>query len=131
MSAIRDSKFIGQRMRQLREAAGLSQSAVGVCLEVSYQQVQKYERGSNRISVEKLQRLAETLRVPLTAFFEDTPPAEFFQEQVEEGRPHYQLTPLSGREDNVLRWFRALPDEEWRTRFMTLLRLVAQTPPQR
>jgi len=126
MSAIRDSKFIGQRMRQLREGVGLSQSAVGALLEVSYQQVQKYERGINRISVEKLQRLAEALRVPMTAFFEDTPPAESLQEQVEEGRPHYQLTPLSDRESDVLRWFRALPDEEWRTCFATLLKLVAQ-----
>lgn len=126
MSAIRDNKFIGQRMRQLREAAGLSQSEVGACLEVSYQQVQKYERGSNRISVEKLQRLAEALKVPLTAFFEDTPPAAALQEQVEEGRPHYQLTPLSGREYDVLRWFRTLPNEAWRTCFITLLELVAQ-----
>lgn len=130
MSAIRDSKFIGQRMRQLREAAGLSQSEVGACLEVSYQQVQKYERGNNRISVEKLQRLAEALRVPLTAFFEDTPPAASLQEQVEEGRPRYQLVPVSGHEDDVLRWFRALPDEEWRIRFITLLKLVAQMPQQ-
>ena len=126
MHAIRDSKFIGQRMRQLREGVGLSQSVVGALLEVSYQQVQKYERGINRISVEKLQRLAEALRVPMTAFFEDTPPAESLQEQVEEGRPHYQLAPLSDRESDVLRWFRALPDEEWRTCFATLLTLVAQ-----
>ena len=131
MSAIRDNQFIGQRMRQLREAAGLSQSDVGACLNVSYQQVQKYERGSNRISIEKLQRLAVTLRVPMSAFFEDTPPAAFLQEQVGEGRPLYQPVPLSGREYDVLRWFRALPDEEWRTRFMTLLKLVAQMQPQR
>ena len=126
MSAIRDSKFIGQRMRQLREGVGLSQSEVAAFLDVSYQQVQKYERGSNKISVEKLQRLAEALRVPLTAFFEDTPVAAFLLERVEEGRLHYQLAPLSGREYDVLRWFRALPDEEWRTCFMTFLKLVAQ-----
>lgn len=131
MSAIRDNQFIGQRMRQLREAAGLSQSDVGACLNVSYQQVQKYERGSNRISIEKLQRLAAALRVPMSAFFEDTPPAASLQEQVEEGRPHYQLAPLSGHEDDVLRWFRALPNEEWRTCFMTILKLVAQMQPQR
>lgn len=126
MSAIRDNRFIGQRMRQLREAAGLSQSEVGACLDVSYQQVQKYERGSNRISIEKLQRLAAALRVPMSAFFEDTPPAAFLQEQVGEGRPFYQPVPLSGREYDVLRWFRALPNEEWRTCFITLLKLVTQ-----
>src|SRR5262249_7756938 len=119
MDAIRDSKFIGRRMRQLRERAGLSQSEVGTLLEVSYQQVQKYERGSNRISVDKLQRLAEALRVPMTAFFEDTLPAASLQEHVEEGRSHYRLAPLSDREGDVLQWFRALPDEEWRTCFAT------------
>jgi len=62
----------------------------------------------------------------MTAFFEDTPPAESLQEQVEEGRPHYQLTPLSDRERDVLQWFRALPDEAWRTCFATLLKLVTQ-----
>jgi hypothetical protein len=62
----------------------------------------------------------------MMAFFEDTLPAESLQERVEEGRPHYQLAPLSDRESDVLRWFRALPDEEWRTCFATLLKLVAQ-----
>ena len=131
MSAIRDSQFIGQRMRQLREGAGLSQSEIGACLDVSYQQVQKYERGINKISVEKLQRLAEALKVPMTAFFEDMLPATSLQEQVAEGRLRYQPTPLSGHEYDVLRWFRALPNEEWQTCFLTLLKLVAQMQQQR
>jgi len=131
MYAIRDSKFIGRRIRQLRERAGLSQSEVGALLEVSYQQVQKYERGVNSISVDKLQRLAEALRVPMTAFFADTLAAASLQEHVQEGRPPYQLTPLSDRESNVLQWFRALPDEEWRTCFATLLKLVAQVQQRR
>ena len=66
----------------------------------------------------------------MTAFFEDTPPAEALQEQVEEGRSHYQLTPLSDHEYDVLRWFRALPNEDWRTCFITLLKLVAQMQQQ-
>jgi hypothetical protein len=70
--------------------------------------------------------LAEALRVPITAFFEETLPAESLQEQVVEGTSHDQLSPLTSRESDVLRWFRALPDEEWRTHFATLLKLVAQ-----
>ena len=131
MHAIRDSKFLGRRMRQLRERAGLSQSEVGALLEVSYQQVQKYERGVNSISVDKLQRLAEALRVPMTAFFADTLAAAPLQEHVEEARPHYQLAPVSDREGDVLQWFRALPDEEWRACVATLLKLVAQMQQQR
>jgi len=61
---------------------------------VSYQQVQKYERGINRIGIEKLQRLAEALRIPMTAFVEDTPTAESLQEQVEEGKPRGRCAAL-------------------------------------
>ena len=131
MHAIRDNQFIGRRMRQLRERVGLSQSAVGALLDVSYQQIQKYERGSNSISVDKLQRLAAALRVPITAFFADTLPDDTLQEQVEEGQLHYHITPLSSRESDVLHWFRALPDEEWRTCVATLLKLIAQMQSQR
>ena len=62
----------------------------------------------------------------MTTFFEDTPPAESLPERVAEGRPPYQRAPLSDRESDVLRWFRALPDEEWRACFATLLKFVTQ-----
>jgi transcriptional regulator with XRE-family HTH domain len=129
MHAIRDSKFIGQRIRQLRERAGLSQNEVGALLDVSYQQVQKYERGINSVSVEKLQRLAQALRVPMSAFFADVPPP--LPEQAGESAFQYQPASLSRRERDLLGWFRAIQDEELSGCLVTLIKLAAQMRRQR
>ena len=126
MHAIRDSKFIGRRMRQFRERAGLSQNEVGELLEVSYQQIQKYEQGVNRLSVEKLQQLAAALRVPMMTFFEDPSLPPSLQEQTAEGTVLYQPTSLSSRERDLLQWFRAIQDEELRVCLVTLMQLAAQ-----
>jgi transcriptional regulator with XRE-family HTH domain len=56
---------LGRRLRQARLAKGLSQQESGEHLGVSYQQVQKYERGTNRVSVTTLVRLQELYQVPL------------------------------------------------------------------
>lgn len=62
---------IGKRMRELRRAANLSQSALGEQIGVSFQQVQKYERGANRVSAVTLWQAAKVLGRPITYFFED------------------------------------------------------------
>ena len=68
---------IGARLRARRRQLGLSQSDLAEKLGVSFQQVQKYERGSNRISASKLYEIARTLRVPISWFFEGlSDPAE-------------------------------------------------------
>src|SRR5262249_40614064 len=63
---------IGQRVRALRLQRGLSQSELGNLLSVTFQQVQKYEKGANRISAGRLQRIAEVLGVPVAYFFAAT-----------------------------------------------------------
>jgi len=60
---------IGLRVRTLRLQRGLSQSELGNLISVTFQQVQKYEKGSNRISAGRLQRIAEVLGVPVSFFF--------------------------------------------------------------
>jgi transcriptional regulator with XRE-family HTH domain len=62
---------IGRRIRVRRQELGLSQTELGNALQVSFQQVQKYEKGTNRISAGRLQELAQVLNVPVTFFFED------------------------------------------------------------
>jgi transcriptional regulator with XRE-family HTH domain len=54
---------LGRRLRSLRVRRGLSQTALGELLGVSFQQIQKYERGTHRIRVSQLRRLAEALSV--------------------------------------------------------------------
>ena len=60
---------IGQRVRTLRLQRGLSQTELGNLISVTFQQVQKYEKGTNRISAGRLQRIAEVLGVPVAFFF--------------------------------------------------------------
>jgi PAS domain S-box-containing protein len=62
-------------MRERRMMLAMSQTELGAALGVTFQQIQKYERGVNRVSAATLQKLAATLRVPITYFF-DAPTAE-------------------------------------------------------
>jgi transcriptional regulator with XRE-family HTH domain len=60
---------IGKRVRTLRLQRGLSQTELGTLIDVTFQQVQKYEKGTNRISAGRLQRIAEVMSVPVSFFF--------------------------------------------------------------
>jgi transcriptional regulator with XRE-family HTH domain len=64
-------KVVGRRMRVRRRQLGLSQQALGDALGVSYQQVQKYEKGISRIGAGRLQQIAEILDVPISVFFDE------------------------------------------------------------
>jgi PAS domain S-box-containing protein len=77
-----DTRF-GHRMRERRMKLGMSQTELGAALGVTFQQIQKYERGVNRVSAATLQKLAATLRVPITYFF-DAPPGESDQSRIVE-----------------------------------------------
>lgn len=65
--------YVGSRMRLRRIMMGLSQYALAQSLELTFQQVQKYEKGANRISASTLHRLAEVLDVPVSFFFDELP----------------------------------------------------------
>ena len=65
--------FVGARIGLLRSAMGLSQTALAHQLGISFQQVQKYETGQNRISASRLHRVATVLETSVEAFF---PPVE-------------------------------------------------------
>ena len=62
--------YIGARMRDRRLALGLTQEALGQKLGVSFQQVQKYENGSNRVSAARLFEICEALDLSLASMFE-------------------------------------------------------------
>lgn len=62
---------VGSRIRLQRSCLGISQTALASTLGITFQQVQKYERGLNRVSASKLQVIAKTLGVPVSYFFGD------------------------------------------------------------
>ena len=61
---------VGARLRMLRRSAKLSQTELATSLGITFQQIQKYERGSNRISASKLFDAAQLLNAPISSFFE-------------------------------------------------------------
>ena len=62
--------FVSQQIRRRRLQIGMSQEVLGQALGISFQQVQKYERGETRISAGRLWLLAEAMNVPVAYFFE-------------------------------------------------------------
>ena len=62
---------VGSRVRLKRTMMGLSQEKLGESLGVTFQQVQKYEKGANRIGASRLQQIAAILKTPISFFFED------------------------------------------------------------
>lgn len=63
--------YIGNKVKLRRLISGLSQEDIGKVLGVSIQQIQKYEKGINRISCANLYRIGKVLNIPVTYFFED------------------------------------------------------------
>lgn len=62
---------VGKRMRLMRKLLGMSQEKLGALLGVTFQQIQKYEHGANRISAGRLYDLSRVMRVPVGFFFEN------------------------------------------------------------
>lgn len=63
---------VGARVRMRRMLVGLSQEKLGERIGLTFQQIQKYEKGTNRISASRMQQISEALNVPVSYFFEGT-----------------------------------------------------------
>jgi len=66
-------KHVGSRVRMRRMMLGMSQEKLGDALGLTFQQVQKYEKGTNRIGASRLQQISLILQVPVAFFFEGAP----------------------------------------------------------
>ncbi|MBX6326983.1 MAG: helix-turn-helix transcriptional regulator [Pseudolabrys sp.] len=66
-------KHVGSRVRMRRMMLNMSQERLGDALGLTFQQVQKYEKGTNRIGASRLQQIAHILQVPVSFFFEGAP----------------------------------------------------------
>jgi len=66
-------KYVGSRVRMRRIMLGMSQEKLGEALDLTFQQVQKYEKGTNRIGASRLQQISDILQVPVSFLFEGGP----------------------------------------------------------
>lgn len=87
-------KHVGEKIRARRKVMGFSQQQLAGALDLTFQQVQKYERGSNRVSASKLYDIAKFLQVPVSYFF----PAVSDQEDVIEPDTFTKFAAVGGLE---------------------------------
>jgi transcriptional regulator with XRE-family HTH domain len=66
-------KYVGSRVRMRRIMLGMSQEKLGEALGLTFQQVQKYEKGTNRVGASRLQQISEVLQVPVSFLFDGGP----------------------------------------------------------
>src|SRR5262245_34800305 len=66
-------KYVGSRVRMRRIMLGMSQEKLGEALGLTFQQVQKYEKGTNRVGASRIQQISEVLQVPVSFLFEGGP----------------------------------------------------------
>jgi len=120
---------VGNRVRQRRTLLGLSQEKLAAALDLTFQQVQKYERGANRIGAGRLYELARALDVPVTYFFEDLDDSSPNVQATTEGANGgaYQGDPMSQRETLLLvRAYYAIPEAGVRRRMLDLMRSMGE-----
>ncbi|MBV6656462.1 MAG: helix-turn-helix transcriptional regulator [Devosiaceae bacterium] len=118
---------VGSRLRMRRMMLSISQERLGEALGVSFQQVQKYEKGTNRIGAGRLQQIASELQVPISYFYDDMPGAEPAQGFAETGVSYVSdlLTTSDGLE--LTRAFLRIQDPKVRRRVVDLVKAIAET----
>jgi transcriptional regulator with XRE-family HTH domain len=123
---------VGKRLRLRRTLLGMSQERLGELLGLTFQQVQKYERGANRIGSSRLFELGQILDVPVSFFFDDLPEAATGGYPrlglAEEGAPfeHGDDLPLDRRETlELVRAYYRISDPAVRKRLFELAKALA------
>jgi transcriptional regulator with XRE-family HTH domain len=112
---------IGRRLRERRMALGMSQAELAEGLGISFQQVQKYESGANRISGSRLWDIASILQTPVSYFFEGLEEAP-----VEAGEGGASSKPLDRNTLELARAVNSIPDESVKTQLVRLVKAFAK-----
>ena len=122
-------RAVGQRVRVRRLLLGMSQEALGERLGLTFQQVQKYEKGVNRVSASRLFDLGQVLEVPITFFFQEfASNSKFNDAPKEEGALDVSQTLHLLRTDKAVQLMRAfdrIKDESMRTAIVSHVRALA------
>ena len=121
---------VGHQIRRRRTTLGVSQEQLAGVLGLSFQQVQKYERGVNRVGASRLHDLARALDVPIGYFFEDAPGARPGQPGgMRETQQSLDEDILNRRETlDLVRAFSGITDADVRHRVLELIRSLGPDP---
>ncbi len=120
---------VGSRLRQRRTLLGMSQEKLGRAVGLTFQQIQKYERGVNRIGASRLLQLSRALAVPIAYFFEDVPAVKTKAAQAATAvNSGVTGDPFSRRETmDLVRAYYAISNPYVRKRVLDLVRALSRT----
>ena len=122
---------VGSRIRLRRNMLGMSQEKLGESLGITFQQIQKYEKGANRVGASRIQAIGNVLNVPVSFFFEDAPGAETGGTKGfgEENSASYVVDFLNSSEGLQLnRAFVKISDAKVRRKIIDLVKSLSDAP---
>lgn len=117
---------VGQRIRARRRELGLSQTALGVAVGVSFKQIQKYESGANRIGAGRLYEIALALEVEIEALFQGAPTDSPIARR---GSVREEVTSggIDRESERLIEAYYAIEDRQMRQHFLSLLRTISES----
>ena len=120
-------KYVGSRVRMRRIMLGMSQEKLGEALGLTFQQVQKYEKGTNRVGASRLQQISEILQVPVSFLFDGGPSGSVERRGLRRGpSPAYVSDFLATSEGLALtRAFTRITDAKLRRSIVELVEQIA------
>ena len=120
-------RHVGSRVRMRRLMVGMSQERLGDALGLTFQQIQKYEKGTNRVGASRLQQISEILQVPVSFLFDGGPSGAVNAEGFSEGSsPAYVSDFLATSEGLALtRAFTRITDAKMRRSIVELVEQIA------
>lgn len=119
---------VGSRIRLRRNMLGMSQERLGEALGITFQQIQKYEKGTNRVGASRLQAISSVLGAPVSYFFEDAPgmPNQSASGMAEDNPTNYVVDFLNSAEGLQLnRSFVKITDSRIRKRVIELVKALS------
>jgi transcriptional regulator with XRE-family HTH domain len=119
-------KHVGSRVRMRRMMLSMSQEKLGDALGLTFQQVQKYEKGTNRIGASRLQQIANILQVPVAFFFEGAPHTSHSSGMSEAPSPAYVSDFLATSDGlSLTKAFMKIKSSKLRRRIVDLVEQIA------
>lgn len=122
-------RHVGSRVRMRRMLIGMSQEKLGEALGITFQQVQKYEKGTNRISASRLQHIAQILGVTVGFFYEGAPQTDGSSGEGlgEAGSPPFMADFVSSADGlELMQSFQLIKDSRVRKRIVDLVTAIAR-----
>ncbi len=122
---------VGRRIRLRRTLMGMSQEKLGTAVTLTFQQIQKYESGANRVGSSRLFQFSKVLSVPVSFFFDDMPPEiSGAPAGLREDTVPFNDNIMTKRESlNLVRHYYRLPNERIRKHVRDLLAELARSDP--